>query len=246
MQLFMDIELNQVNCFYGSHHALCDISLHYSSGETIAILGPSGAGKSSLLKVFNLLEVPKSGSMTINGIEFQFNEEPTDQQLKTLRTNVGMVFQSYNLWPHLTVLENLIEAPCQVLKIAKKEAIDKAHKILSRLQLNEMSNRYPLHLSGGQQQRVAIARALMMEPQILLFDEPTAALDPEITSQVAEIINELSSTGITQIVVTHEVDFAKKIASQVIYMENGKIVELGDSSCFASPKSDQLKLYLSH
>lgn len=242
----MNIELNHINCFYGSHQALCDISFSYPLGETIVLLGPSGAGKSSLLKVFNLLEVPTSGSMTIADLDFQFTQKPAELMVKKLRTNVGMVFQNYNLWPHLTVLDNLIEAPCQVLSTPKAEAIDKAHKILSRLQLDSMSNRYPLHLSGGQQQRVAIARALMMEPKILLFDEPTAALDPEITSQVAEIIKELSETGITQIIVTHEVDFAKKIASQVIYMEKGKIVEQGDKSCFIHPISKQFQMYLSH
>ena len=157
-----------------------------------------------------------------------------------------MVFQNYNLWPHLTVTENLIEAPCQVLKLSKKEASDKAMSILKRLQIDEMAHRYPLHLSGGQQQRVAIARALMMEPQILLFDEPTAALDPAITSQIAEIINELSQTGITQIIVTHEVDFARKVASQVIYMEQGKIIEQGQLDSFAHPKTEQFKSYLSH
>lgn len=242
----MNIELNHINCFYGSHQALCDISFRYPLGETIVLLGPSGAGKSSLLKVFNLLEVPTSGSMKIGDLAFQFTQKPAEQTVKKLRTDVGMVFQNYNLWPHLTVIDNLIEAPCQVLGLSKTVATEKAHKILTRLQLDNMSNRYPLHLSGGQQQRVAIARALMMEPKILLFDEPTAALDPEITSQVAEIIKELSETGITQIIVTHEVDFAKKVASQVIYMEKGKIVEQGDKSCFIHPLSKQFQMYLSH
>lgn len=242
----MNIELNHVNCFYGSHQALCDISLCYPLGETIVLLGPSGAGKSSLLKVFNLLEVPTSGNMTIASKHFQFDHPPTEQQIRDLRANVGMVFQNYNLWPHLTVLDNLIEAPCQVLNIKKTVATDKALKILKRLQIDNMAYRYPLHLSGGQQQRVAIARALMMEPKILLFDEPTAALDPEITAQVAEIINELSDTGITQIIVTHEVDFAKKVASRVVYMEKGKIIEEGDKTCFIHPLSNEFKMYLSH
>lgn len=242
----MNIELSHINCFYGSHQALYDISICYPLGETIVLLGPSGAGKSSLLKVFNLLEIPTSGKMIVADTHFNFNEKPSEDIIKILRRNVGMVFQNYNLWPHLTVLDNLIEAPCQVLKLSKQEATDKAIKILQRLQIDNMSHRYPLHLSGGQQQRVAIARALMMEPKILLFDEPTAALDPEITSQVAEIINELSETGITQIIVTHEVDFAKKVASQVIYMEKGKIIELGDKSCFIHPLSKQFQAYLSH
>lgn len=242
----MNIELQHVNCFYGAHHALKDITITYPLGETIVLLGPSGAGKSSLLKVFNLLETPRSGQMTIASIHCDFSQKITDDTITKLRRNVGMVFQNYNLWPHLTVLDNLIEAPCQVLSLTKTEAVTKAHKLLTRLQLDDFADRYPLHLSGGQQQRVAIARALMMEPKILLFDEPTAALDPEITSQVAEIINELAHTGITQIIVTHEVDFARKVASQVIYMEQGQIIETGDASCFIYPRSAEFKAYLSH
>lgn len=242
----MNIELNHINCFYGSHQALYDISITYPLGETIVLLGPSGAGKSSLLKVFNLLEIPTSGEMTIADLHFDFQQKPSEKLVSILRRDVGIVFQNYNLWPHLTVLDNLIEAPCQVLRLSKSEASDKAYKILQRLKIANMADRYPLHLSGGQQQRVAIARALMMEPKILLFDEPTAALDPEITSQVAEIINELSNTGITQIIVTHEVDFAKKVASQVIYMEKGKIIEQGDKTCFIHPLSKQFQAYLSH
>lgn len=242
----MNIELSHINCFYGSHQALCDISFKYPLGETIVLLGPSGAGKSSLLKVFNLLEIPASGTMTIANLSFDFRQKSPELMIRKLRTNVGMVFQNYNLWPHLTVIDNLIEAPCQVLGLSKHVATGKAIKILKRLQIDSMASRYPLHLSGGQQQRVAIARALIMEPKILLFDEPTAALDPEITSQVAAIINELSETGITQIIVTHEVDFAKKVASQVIYMEKGKIVEQGDKTCFIHPISKQFQLYLSH
>ena len=242
----MNIELSHINCFYGTHQALNDVSLCYPLGETIVLLGQSGAGKSSLLKVFNLLEIPTSGEMTIADSHFDFSQKISESTIRTLRKNVGMVFQNYNLWPHLTVLENLIEAPCQVLKLSKKEASDKAMSILARLQIDEMAHRYPLHLSGGQQQRVAIARALMMEPKILLFDEPTAALDPAITSQIAEIINELSRTGITQIIVTHEVDFARKVASQVIYMEQGKIIEQGQLECFTHPKTEKFKAYLSH
>jgi arginine transport system ATP-binding protein len=242
----MNIALNNIDCFYGQHQALCDVSLCYPLGETIVLLGPSGAGKSSLLKVFNLLEKPVSGSMKIADIFYDFSKPIKDDMVHLLRKDVGMVFQNYNLWPHLTVMENLIEAPCQVLGMNKKQAIQKAMGLLTRLQLSTFSERYPLHLSGGQQQRVAIARALMMEPKILLFDEPTAALDPESTSEVAEIINELADSGITQIIVTHEVDFARKVASQVIYMENGQIIEQGDAACLISPKTENLKAYLSH
>jgi arginine transport system ATP-binding protein len=157
-----------------------------------------------------------------------------------------MVFQQYNLWPHLTVLQNLIEAPCRVLGLSKEQALARAEKLLERLRLKPYSDRYPLHLSGGQQQRVAIARALMMEPQVLLFDEPTAALDPEITAQIVSIIRELAETNITQVIVTHEVEVARKTASRVVYMENGHIVEQGDASCFAEPQTDAFRNYLSH
>lgn len=243
----MAIQLHNIDCFYGSEQALFDINLNINAGETVVLLGPSGAGKSSLLRVFNLLEVPKAGQMTVLDHHFTFTGPvPAEKQINQLRQQVGMIFQQYNLWPHLTVLENLIEAPRRVLKITKSTAIEKAQKLLERLQLHGLEDRYPLYLSGGQQQRVAIARALMMEPKILLFDEPTAALDPEITSQVAEIINELSQTGITQIVVTHEVDFAQKIATHLVYMEHGNIIEQGDADHFTHPTSTEFKAYLSY
>lgn len=242
----MKIKLNHINCFYGSHQALKDVSFSFPLGETIVLLGQSGAGKSSLLKIFNLLESPTSGNMSIDDMYFDFSKAINETDIRHLRKNVGMVFQNYNLWPHLSVLENLIEAPCQVLKMSKADASEKAIKILSRLQIDDMASRYPLHLSGGQQQRVAIARALMMEPKILLFDEPTAALDPAITAQVAEIINELSQTGISQVIVTHEVEFARKVASQFIYMERGEIIEQGQVDCFENPQTQQFKAYLSH
>ncbi|MGL4194172.1 MAG: ATP-binding cassette domain-containing protein, partial [Edwardsiella piscicida] len=163
-----------------------------------------------------------------------------------LRRNVGMVFQQYNLWPHLTVMQNLIEAPCRVLGLSKEAARARAGKLLQRLRLSEFVARYPLHLSGGQQQRVAIARALMMEPQVLLFDEPTAALDPEITAQIVSIIHELAETGITQVIVTHEVEVARKTASRVVYMEQGRIIEQGDASHFSDPQTSAFAGYLSH
>ena len=218
----MSIQLNGINCFYGAHQALFDITLDCPQGETLVLLGPSGAGKSSLLRVLNLLAI------------------------RDLRRNVGMVFQQYNLWPHLTVQQNLIEAPCRVLGLSKDQALARAEKLLERLRLKPYSDRYPLHLSGGQQQRVAIARALMMEPQVLLFDEPTAALDPEITAQIVSIIRELAETNITQVIVTHEVEVARKTASRVVYMENGHIVEQGDASCFTEPQTEAFKNYLSH
>lgn len=242
----MSIQLNGINCFYGAHQALFDITLSCPQGETLVLLGPSGAGKSSLLRVLNLLEMPRSGQLTIADNHFDFAKAPGDKAIRELRRNVGMVFQQYNLWPHLTVLQNLMEAPCRVLGISKDEARLRADKLLERLRLKPYQDRFPLHLSGGQQQRVAIARALMMEPQILLFDEPTAALDPEITAQIVSIIRELAETNITQVIVTHEVEVARKTASRVVYMENGHIVEQGDASCFAKPKTEAFKFYLSH
>lgn len=242
----MDIRLTNINCFYGSQQALFDINFSCNKGETVILLGPSGAGKSSLLRVFNLLEMPRSGQLEILNNHFDFSNAVTEDAVRHLRQNVGMVFQQYNLWPHLTVLQNLIEAPCRVLKMTRENAITRAKQLLERLQLLPFINRFPLHLSGGQQQRVAIARALMMEPQILLFDEPTAALDPEITAQVVAIINELAETGITQIIVTHEVEFAKKTANHIVYMEQGVIIEQGDASHFELPQTEKFAAYLSH
>ena len=240
------IQLNGINCYYGVHQALFDITLDCPAGETLVLLGPSGAGKSSLLRVLNLLEMPRSGTLQIAGNHFDFTQAPGAKAIRELRQNVGMVFQQYNLWPHLSVVQNLIEAPCRVLGLSKDEAMARAQKLLSRLRLTDFADRFPLHLSGGQQQRVAIARALMMEPQVLLFDEPTAALDPEITAQIVSIIRELAGTGITQVIVTHEVEVARKTASRVVYMENGHVVEQGDASHFAQPTTEAFASYLSH
>ncbi len=242
----MSIQLNGINCYYGVHQALFDITLNCPAGETLVLLGPSGAGKSSLLRVLNLLEMPRSGTLQIAGNHFDFSQAPGAKAIRELRQNVGMVFQQYNLWPHLTVVQNLIEAPCRVLGLSKDEAMARAQKLLTRLRLTDFADRFPLHLSGGQQQRVAIARALMMEPQVLLFDEPTAALDPEITAQIVSIIRELAGTGITQVIVTHEVEVARKTASRVVYMENGHVVEQGDASHFTQPTTEAFASYLSH
>lgn len=242
----MNIKLDHINYFYGKYQALHDINMELNTGETIVLLGPSGAGKSSLLKVLNLLEKPSTGQLSVANIHCDFSRPISEEKVHNLRKHVGMVFQNCNLWPHLTVLENVVEAPIQVLGMKKDQAAQKAMGLLNRLSVSALAHRYPAQLSGGQQQRVAIARALMMEPQILLFDEPTAALDPEITSQIVEIIQELAKCGITQIIVTHEVDFAKKIASQIIYIENGRIIEQGDVACLSTPKTAQLQAYLSH
>ncbi|EPX4140796.1 arginine ABC transporter ATP-binding protein ArtP [Vibrio vulnificus] len=242
----MSIQVKSVNKSYGSNQILHNISFECAKGETLVLLGPSGAGKSSLLRVLNLLESADNGQLTIANQAFDFASSPSEADGLLLRRKVGTVFQQYNLWPHLTVIENLIEAPIRVLGVAKAEAIEQAREILATLQLADKADAWPLQLSGGQQQRVAIARALMMKPEVLLFDEPTAALDPEITNQVVKIISGLSDTGITQVVVTHEVDFAKKIASHVLYLEKGHIVEHGTKQAFSEPQTRAFAEYLKH
>ncbi|EGT79449.1 Arginine transport ATP-binding protein ArtP [Haemophilus haemolyticus M21621] len=243
----MTIRVKNLNFFYGSSQALFDINLEANEGDTVVLLGPSGAGKSTLIRTLNLLEVPKSGELSIANNDFNLsNAMANPKAIRQLRQDVGMVFQQYHLWPHLTVIENLIEAPMKVRGVNENEAKADAMELLKRLRLEQLADRFPLHLSGGQQQRVAIARALMMKPQVLLFDEPTAALDPEITAQVVDIIKELQETGITQVIVTHEVNVAQKVATKVVYMEQGKIVEIGSADCFENPKTEQFKQYLSH
>ncbi len=243
----MTIRVKNLNFFYGSSQALFDINLEANEGDTVVLLGPSGAGKSTLIRTLNLLEVPKSGELSIANNDFNLsNAMANPKAIRQLRQDVGMVFQQYHLWPHLTIIENLIEAPMKVRGVSENEAKADAMELLKRLRLEQLADRFPLHLSGGQQQRVAIARALMMKPQVLLFDEPTAALDPEITAQVVDIIKELQETGITQVIVTHEVNVAQKVATKVVYMEQGKIVEIGSADCFENPKTEQFKQYLSH
>lgn len=240
------IELKHLNYFYGDTQVLFDVSIKAKEGEIVVLLGPSGAGKSSLLRILNILERPKVGTLEIAGFNFDFSQSISEKNIRDLRQKVGMIFQQYHLWPHRTVLQNLTYAPVKLGKMNQEEANKRGLEALKSLKLEGLHDRYPLKLSGGQQQRVAIARALMMEPEVLLFDEPTAALDPEITSQVATIIEELAKTGITQIVVTHDVDFAKRIATYVVYMENGSVVEEGSNAIFNEPKTVEFKQYLSH
>ena len=242
----MTISVKNLNFFYGANQALFNINLTANDGDVVVLLGPSGAGKSTLIRTLNLLEVPQSGELSIANNQFDLSANTDPKQIRQLRRDVGMVFQQYNLWPHMTVLQNLIEAPMKILGVSEPEAKQQALELLQRLRLEEHAERFPLHLSGGQQQRVAIARALMMKPQVLLFDEPTAALDPEITAQIVSIIEELQQTGITQVIVTHEVNVAKKVATKVVYMEQGHIIETGDSTCFEQPQTERFKQYLSH
>ena len=246
----MGIELKGISKSWHQQQILHKVSFKCDAGETLVLLGPSGAGKSSLLRLMNLLDTPDEGELLIAGGRFAFPEaaQQSDYTKRTqlLRGKVGMVFQQYHLWPHLTVEQNLLEAPLKVLGMNRSEAVDKAGYLLSQLKLAEKRTVWPASLSGGQQQRVAIARALMMDPAILLFDEPTAALDPEITKEVAEIIRKLAGTGITQVVVTHEVEFARRVATQVIYLEQGQIVEMGDAQRFVEPQTARFAEFLQH
>ncbi|MBL4645197.1 MAG: amino acid ABC transporter ATP-binding protein, partial [Rhizobiales bacterium] len=215
------IDLDNVNKWYGEFHVLKDINLAVHKGERIVICGPSGSGKSTLIRCINRLEEHQEGTIVVDGITLDKNLKNIDH----IRTEVGMVFQSFNLFPHLTILENLTLGPIWVRKMPKAEAEAKAMEYLERVKIPEQAAKFPGQLSGGQQQRVAIARSLCMNPKIMLFDEPTSALDPEMIKEVLDVMVELASTGMTMIVVTHEMGFAKTIADRVIFMDAGDIVE---------------------
>ncbi len=235
---------------YGSHVVLDDIHLNVKRGEIQVLLGVSGSGKSTLLRCLNLLEIPSAGQIQID--EFLFNFGGTrfsihkqSKAILALRKKVGMVFQSFNLWPHLTVEKNLILAPRQVLHTSKQEAEDKAEALLAKVGLREKKFAYPSQLSGGQQQRVAIARALMMEPEVLLFDEPTSALDPENVKEVLKVMQALAEEGTTMLIATHEIGFAKEVASHALFLEQGKIVEEGEAKAMLNqPKTPRLQAFM--
>jgi len=236
------IEFNNVNKWYGNQfHVLRDINLKIAKGERIVICGPSGSGKSTLIRCINRLEAHQQGQLIVDGIEV--NDDV--KNLNVLRRKVGMVFQQFNLFPHLTVLENLTLAPIQVNKVPKAEAEARAMQQLERVRIAEQASKFPLQLSGGQQQRVAIARALCLTPQILLFDEPTSALDPEMINEVLEVMTELAAQGITMLCVTHEMGFAKSVADRVIFMDQGQIVEQNNPhDFFSQPKSERTQAFL--
>ena len=236
------IEFNKVNKWYGNQfHVLRDIDLKVAKGERIVICGPSGSGKSTLIRCINRLEAHQQGQLIVDGVEV--NDDV--KNLNVLRRKVGMVFQQFNLFPHLTVLENLTLAPIQVNKVPKAEAEARAMQQLERVRIAEQAHKFPLQLSGGQQQRVAIARALCLTPQILLFDEPTSALDPEMINEVLEVMTELAAQGITMLCVTHEMGFAKSVADRVIFMDQGQIVEQNNPhDFFSQPKSERTQAFL--
>ena len=236
------IQMIAVNKWYGEFHVLKDINLTVDQGEKIVICGPSGSGKSTLIRCINRLEEHQKGQIVVDGVELTNDV----RQIEKIRSDVGMVFQSFNLFPHLSVLDNLCLAPVWVKKMPRAEAEKIAMQYLQRVKIPEQAKKYPGQLSGGQQQRVAIARALCMSPRIMLFDEPTSALDPEMIKEVLDVMIELARSGMTMLVVTHEMGFARSVADRVIFMDMGEIVEQGTpKEFFANPKSERTKLFLS-
>ena len=236
------IVLENVDKFFGDFQALKDINLNVGVGEKVVVCGPSGSGKSTMIRCINHIESHDAGTITVDGIELT---EDMNNVL-TIRREVGMVFQQFNLFPHLTVLENLTLAPMKARGLSSKEANDIAKQYLDRVQIPEQANKYPSQLSGGQQQRVAIARSLCMRPKIMLFDEPTSALDPEMIKEVLDVMVELAHEGMTMVVVTHEMGFAKTVADTMVFMDYGEIVEVAPpSDFFTAPKSDRTSLFLS-
>ena len=235
------ISFQNVDKFYGTFQALSDISIEVKSSERMVICGPSGSGKSTLIRCINGLENHSKGKLVVDGVEvFEGSKE-----IIKLRQNIGMVFQQFNLFPHLTVLENLTIGPIKVRKIAKQEAEVIARKYLDRVHIPEQADKLPAELSGGQQQRVAIARSLCMESRIMLFDEPTSALDPEMINEVLDVMVELADTGMTMVCVTHEMGFARKVADTMVFMDEGKIIEVAaPDKFFSNPESQRCKEFL--
>ena len=235
------IELKDVRKSFGKNEVLKGINLQIDKGEVVVIIGPSGSGKSTVLRTMNYLEEPTSGHVIVDGMDLS-----DKNKLNAVRTEVGMVFQNFNLFPHMTVLDNLILAPVNVRKTDKKEAQDIAMKLLERDGLADKAQMYPDSLSGGQKQRVAIARALAMKPKVMLFDEPTSALDPEMVREVLDVMKSLADEGMTMVIVTHEMGFAKEVADRVLFVDGGQILEDGTpAQVFDTPSSDRTKLFLS-
>ncbi|MGN6307161.1 MAG: amino acid ABC transporter ATP-binding protein [Mesorhizobium sp.] len=235
------VDLEQVNKFYGDYHALRNIDLSIAKGEKVVVCGPSGSGKSTMIRCINRLEEHDSGRIVVDGKELTDDES----KIESVRREVGMVFQSFNLFPHMTVLQNLTLAPRLVHKKPRGEAEDAAMKYLTRVRIHDQANKYPSQLSGGQQQRVAIARALCMNPEVMLFDEPTSALDPEMISEVLEVMTDLAREGMTMICVTHEMGFARSVADRIVFMDNGEIIETSTpSDFFAAPRTERARTFL--
>ena len=235
------IKIKNIKKKFGKNEVLKGIDLDINKGEIVVILGPSGSGKSTLLRCINLLENPNEGEIIFNNE----NILDTKSDINKVRQNIGMVFQNFNLFPNMTVLENITLAPIKVKNIKKEDAIEDALYLLDRVGLIDKQNEYPQNLSGGQKQRIAIARALAMKPEVMLFDEPTSALDPEMVKEVLDVMTELAKEGMTMVIVTHEIGFAKEIATKVVFMDEGNILETGcPSEIFNSPKNLRTKLFL--
>jgi len=236
------IELNKVNKWYGEFHVLKDIDLSVYQGEKIIVCGPSGSGKSTLIRCINRLEEHQEGTVRVRDTILDHHT----QSIEKIRSEVGMVFQQFNLFPHLSILDNCTLAPSWVRKMPKKDAEDLAMKYLTKVKIDDQALKFPGQLSGGQQQRAAIARALCMEPKIMLFDEPTSALDPEMIKEVLDVMTDLAKAGMTMIVVSHEMAFAKEVADRVIFMDEGRIVEEKPTQeFFSNPENERTKLFLS-
>ncbi|AUG52910.1 ABC transporter ATP-binding protein [Thalassospira marina] len=237
---------------FGDHEVLKGIDLTANTGDVISIIGSSGSGKSTFLRCINLLETPNSGHVYVHGELIKMraladgSQEAADKkQLQRIRTKLAMVFQSFNLWSHLTILENVIEAPVHVLGVPRKQAIERADALLQKVGMYERRDYYPGHISGGQQQRAAIARALAIEPEVMLFDEPTSALDPELVGEVLKVMTDLAEEGRTMLVVTHEMGFAKGVSNKVMFLHQGLVEESGDpKEVFENPKSERMKQFL--
>jgi ABC-type polar amino acid transport system ATPase subunit len=235
------IEFRKVNKYFGDFRVLEDIDFSVDEGEVVVVIGPSGSGKSTLLRCINALEGISSGELYVDGMRVHDKET----NLNRLRSEIGFVFQQFNLYPHMTVAQNIKLAPTKVKHVSKKEADERCVRLLSRVGIPEQANKYPESLSGGQQQRVAIARGLAMEPKIMLFDEPTSALDPEMINEVLEAMADLARGGMTMVVVTHEMGFARRVADRVVFMDEGRIVEAGPPEhFFKNPENERTKRFL--
>jgi polar amino acid transport system ATP-binding protein len=239
------IEFSGVNKWYGHYHALCDINAEVKKGEVVVVCGPSGSGKSTLIRTVNRLEAIQSGSLTVDGTDIQASSNK-GRALNRMRSRIGFVFQSFNLFPHLSVLENIALSPMKVLGVKREEARTRAMRLLGRVGLANKAGSFPAQLSGGQQQRVAIARALAMEPPAMLFDEPTSALDPEMVGEVLTVMRDLAEDGMTMMCVTHEMGFARDVADRVWFMDAGRILEAAEpETFFRSPQHPRAQRFLS-
>ena len=247
----VSVRIEDIHKRFDANEVLKGISLSANRGEVISVLGPSGSGKSTLLRCINLLEIPDSGRLCVAGEEVLMKHTrdrtvPADmKQVERIRARLAMVFQQFNLWSHMTILQNVIEAPVHVLKIPKDEAVDRARMYLEKVGIPDKLDAYPVHLSGGQQQRAAIARALAMEPEVILFDEPTSALDPELVGEVLQVMRTLAEEGRTMIVVTHEMGFAREVSSRVIFLDEGLVMEDGSpTEVFENPKTERFSAFI--